>query len=85
MAGYAMFKLGYVAMPSIDKIVVVERHTGRWQLVFDGLVFMFSLMLLPGLWHRCDCLDEKQPAVKELVFAQLWISRNGQQGEHITL
>ena len=39
------------------------------QLAFDCLVFMFSLMLLPGQWHRCDCLVEKQPAVKSLVFA----------------
>ena len=39
------------------------------ELAFDGLFFVFSLMLLPGLWHIRDCLVEKQPAVKSLVFA----------------
>ena len=47
--------------------------------------FVFSLVLLPGLWHRRDCLIEKQPTVKRLVFAWVWISRYRHQGEQITL
>ena len=66
-------------------IAATERRTSRWQLAFDSLVFMFSLVLLPGLWHRRDCLVEGQPAVKSLVFASLWISHNGRQGEQIML
>ena len=57
---------GYAATPFI---AATEWRMGTWQLAFDGLVFMFLLMLLPGLWHKCDCLVEKQPAVKSLVFA----------------
>ena len=31
--------------------------------------FRISLLLLPDLWHRCNCLVEKQSAVGSLVFA----------------
>ena len=67
--------------------LVTLRRTGRWQLTFNSLIFVFSLVLLTGLWHtcRCDCLVEKQPTVKRLVFAQLWIPRSGDQGKQITL
>ena len=51
----------YAATPFV---AATERCMGRWQLAFNSLVFMFSLMLLPGLWHRHDCLVEKQPAVE---------------------
>ena len=30
--------------------------------------FCVSLVLLPGLWYRCNCLVEKQSAVDSLVF-----------------
>ena len=36
-----------------------EGHTGRWHaqnLRQSGSSFCVSLMLLLGLWHRCDCL-----------------------------
>ena len=56
--------LCHVATPFI---AATELGTGRWQLTFDSLVFVFSLMLLPGLWYRHDCLVEKQAAVKSLV------------------
>ena len=54
-------------------------------LAFDSLVFVFSLLLLPGVWDRCDCPVEKQPTVKRLVFPRLWISCNGHQGKQIML
>ena len=38
-------------------IAATEWHMGRWQLAFVCLVFIFSLMLLPGLWYRHDCLS----------------------------
>ena len=41
-------------------------------------LFRVSLDLLPGLWHRHNCLVEKQSAVGSLVFAN---ARNGRQGE----
>ena len=72
-AGHAMSKLGYAATPSI---AVTEQHIGIWQLAF-GSFFVFSLMLLPGLWHRHDCLVEKQLAVNMLFFTQLWIFAMG--------
>ena len=56
---------GYAAMPFI---AATELRTGRWQLVFGGLVLKFLLVLLSGLLHRHDCLVENQPAVKILVF-----------------
>ena len=53
--GHAMPKLGYAATPSIDYWTTY----GQMQLAFDSIIYMFSLMLLPGLWHRCDCPVEK--------------------------
>ena len=53
------------AMPSIAG---TEQHTGRRKLTFDNLVLEFSLMLLSSLCNRCNCLVEKKPAVKSLVF-----------------
>ena len=41
----------YAATPFI---AATEWRTGRWQLAFDCLVFVYSLVLLPGLWHKCD-------------------------------
>ena len=43
-------------------------HTGRWQLAFNTLVFMFSLMLLPDQWHSHNCLVERQSTVMRFVF-----------------
>ena len=73
---------GYTAMPFV---AATEQRKGRWQAALDGLVFMFSLMLLPGLWHKCDCPVEKQPTVKNLVFLDLGIARNRRQGKQIML
>ena len=73
-ASHAMAKLGYAATPSTGQ------HTGRRQLAFNSLIFVFSLVLLPGLWHRYNCLVKiEQPVVKSLVFGQLWISHNRRQ------
>ena len=55
--GWPMSKLG---LCSHAVYATTEWCTGRWQLAFDSLVFVSSVMLLPGLWHRCDCLVEKQ-------------------------
>ena len=51
----------YICTPFIS---ATEWRTGRWQLAFDNRAFMFSLELLPGPWHRHDCLVEKQSAVE---------------------
>ena len=45
--------------------------------------FLVSLVLLPGLWHRRNCLVEKQSAVDSLVFTRLWNACNGRQGKQI--
>ena len=44
----AMLLWCYAATPFI---AATERRTSRSLLAFDSLIFMFSLMLLPGLWH----------------------------------
>ena len=41
--------------------VYIDGMQSRQYLAFDGL------MLLPGLWHRCNCLFEKQSAVETLA------------------
>ena len=43
-------------------IAATEWRMERWQLAFDSLVFVFSLMLLPDLQHRCNYLVENQSA-----------------------
>ena len=58
--------LGYATTHSV---AATERHMSRWQLAFDSLVFVFSLMMLPGLWHRRDCLVVKQLTINKLFFA----------------
>ena len=37
------------------QLLLLNWHTGRLQLDFDSLIFVFSLLLLPGPWHRHDC------------------------------
>ena len=64
-------------------IAATEWRMERWQLAFDSLVFVFSLMLLPDLRHRCNYLVEKQSAVGSLVFAWLCNAHNRHQGEQI--
>ena len=61
-----MPKLGYADTPS----VISEWRSGtRWQLAFNSLVVMFSLVLLPDLWHRRNYLVEKRSVMVSLVFA----------------
>ena len=56
----AKSKLSYADMPSnIAACYCTEWCMGtRWQLAFNSLVVMFSLMLLPDLWHRHNYLVE---------------------------
>ena len=64
---------------SKQKLIVVNYnyHVGLPMCRTDGIAnirqsrFHVSLMLLPGLWHRRKCLDEKQSAVGSLVFGML--------------
>ena len=44
--------------------------------------FHVSLVLLPALHHRHNCLVKKQFAVDSLVFTWLWNARNVSKSRH---
>ena len=58
-------------------VVNYNYHVGLPMCRADGIAsiqqsrFHVSLILLPGLWHRRKCIDEKQSAVRSLVFGML--------------
>ena len=47
------------------------QHVGQMVASIRQYRFHVSLMLLLGLWHRCNCLVEKQSAVGSLANALL--------------
>ena len=64
-------RTGYVFFGTI--VADIEQCTGMAaSLQQSG--FLFSLMLLPDLYYRHDCLVEKQPTVKSLDLLQRGIT-----------